>query len=72
MCAGLWIFLRPWTNAHVALLERGLAMDVNPLFLIELLVFSGAALAWGVYEYWTVRPKKDQSSRSDDAGHPEG
>lgn len=47
-------------------------MDVNPLFLIELLVFSGVALAWGVYEYWSVRPKKDESPPSDDAGHPEG
>ncbi|MBL8559081.1 MAG: hypothetical protein JNM47_10195 [Hyphomonadaceae bacterium] len=47
-------------------------MDANPLFLIELLVFSGAALAWGVYEYWSVRPKKEDSPPPDDAGHPEG
>jgi hypothetical protein len=46
-------------------------MDANPLFLIELLLFSGVALTWGIYEYWTVRPGKPE--RSDSApGHTEG
>ena len=44
-------------------------MQINPIFLIELLVFNGAVLAWAIYEYWTVRPKKEES---DKPGHPEG
>jgi hypothetical protein len=48
-------------------------MDVHPLLLLELLVFSGAALAWGFYEYWQVRPGKDEKpQKSGDPGHPEG
>lgn len=49
-------------------------MDVNPLFLLEFVLFSGVALAWAGYEYWSARPKKDEPSAppSSDAGHPEG
>lgn len=49
-------------------------MDVNPLFLLEFVLFSGVALAWAGYEFWSARPKKDDatSTPTDDAGHPEG
>lgn len=49
-------------------------MDVNPLFLLEFVLFSGVALAWAGYEYWSARPNKDEppSPPSGDAGHPEG
>lgn len=49
-------------------------MEINPLFLLEFVLFSGAALAWGAYELWTVRSVKDKtpSAPSDDARHPEG
>lgn len=48
-------------------------MSINP-YVIELFLFSGAALAWGFYELWTVRTKKDEgaSAPSDDTRHPEG
>ena len=46
-------------------------MDVNPLFLLEFVLFSGVAVAWGVYEWWSVRPKKDGSA-ADPARHTEG
>lgn len=49
-------------------------MEVNPLFLLEFVLFSGVALAWAGYEYWSARPKQDEtpSSPPGDAGHPEG
>mgnify|MGYP000145869169 CR=1 FL=1 len=49
-------------------------MDVNPLFLLEFVLFSGVALVWAGYEYWSARPKEDDapSTTRDDAGHPEG
>ena len=51
-------------------------MHVNPIFLIELFLFNGAALAWAGYEFWSVRPGKDKdkdtSAPGDEAGHPEG
>lgn len=49
-------------------------MDVNPLFLLEFVLFSGVALAWAGYEFWSARPSKDNvtSTSPDDAGHPEG
>ncbi len=49
-------------------------MDVNPLFLLEFVLFSGVALAWAAYEFWSARPDKDEakSAPPDDAGHPEG
>lgn len=46
-------------------------MEFNPLFLLEFVLFSGVALAWGIYEWWSVRPKKDADS-SRDARHAEG
>lgn len=45
-------------------------MEVNPLFLLEFVLFSGVALAWGVYEWWSVRPKKGGST-PETARHPE-
>lgn len=27
-------------------------MNVNPLFLMEFVLFSGLALAWAIWEYW--------------------
>lgn len=49
-------------------------MQVNPLFLLEFVLFSGVALAWAGYEYWKVRPKKgdEASPPTGEAGHPEG
>jgi hypothetical protein len=49
-------------------------MEINPLFLLEFVLFSGIALAWAGYEFWSVRPKKDDgaSASNDDAGHPKG
>jgi hypothetical protein len=49
-------------------------MDHNYIFLIELFVFNGAALAWAGYELWTVRTPKEKpkSPPPDDTGHPEG
>ncbi len=46
-------------------------MDINPIFLIELIVFNGAVLAWALYEYWSVRPKRDDPSEQT-PGHAEG
>jgi hypothetical protein len=45
----------------------------NP-YVIELFLFSGAALAWGFYELWTVRKSQrgDKPTSSDTTGHPEG
>ncbi len=49
-------------------------MQGNPIFLIELLLFSGAALAWAGYEWWSVRPgaREKQSPPPGEPGHPEG
>lgn len=48
-------------------------MDVNPLFLLEFVLFSGVALAWAGYEFWSARPRQDESASAppDDAGHSE-
>jgi hypothetical protein len=48
-------------------------MEINPLFLLEFVLFSGVALVWAGYEYWSVRPRKRDaaSTPTDDAGHPE-
>lgn len=52
---------------------------MNSLFLMEFLLFDGAALAWAGWELWSVRPSKDQPtearplpSSEDAARHPEG
>jgi hypothetical protein len=49
-------------------------MEINPLFLMEFVLFSGIALVWAAYEFWSVRPKKGDppSTPPRDAGHPEG
>jgi hypothetical protein len=49
-------------------------MEINPLFLLEFVLFSGVALIWAGYEFWSVRPRKtrERSLPSDDAGHSEG
>ena len=49
-------------------------MEVNPLFLLEFVLFSGVALAWAGYEYWNARPTKDDAASppEDDTRHPEG
>lgn len=49
-------------------------MEINPLFLLEFVLFSGVALAWAGYEYWSARPDKEKagSSTPDDARHPKG
>ncbi len=50
----------------------------HPIFLLEFLLFDGAALAWAGYEIWSVRPGKDKPDESKDAAsedcarHPEG
>ena len=49
------------------------AMEFNPLFPLEFVVFSGAALAWATWEYFSARPdKKKPTDSADEAGHPEG
>lgn len=47
-------------------------MEINPLFLLEFLLFNGVVLAWACYEFWSVRPRKDKpdSAPPNDAGHP--
>ena len=51
---------------------------MNSLFLLEFLLFDGAALAWAGYELWTVRPSKTKSAPEDKPEskdiprHPEG
>lgn len=50
----------------------------HPIFLLEFLLFDGAALAWAGYEIWSVRPGKDKpaerknASSEEPARHPEG
>jgi hypothetical protein len=34
---------------------------MNPIFLMEFLLFDGAALAWAGWEIWSVRPGKDNA-----------
>jgi hypothetical protein len=52
---------------------------MNPIFLLEFLLFDGAALAWAGYEIWSVRPGKDKTEAAKNPGpsnettrHPEG
>ncbi len=43
---------------------------MNKLFLLEFLIFDGAALTWGAYEIWSVRRSRwpdDPKERPDDA-----
>lgn len=45
--------------------------NFHPLFLLEFLLFNGVVLAWLGYEYWKVRPRKDDGS-SNPTGHADG
>jgi hypothetical protein len=53
-------------------------MDINPVFVFELLLFNGVILAWAGYEFWSVRksksepPKDSGSAPPGEPGHPEG
>jgi hypothetical protein len=55
-------------------------MSDNTFFIVEILVFSGAALAWASWELWTVRKSKDEpkdkpaqpGASPREPGHPEG
>jgi hypothetical protein len=56
-------------------------MAQNAVFLLETLLFEGGALAFGVWQFWSVRPNKkakpDEPSAlsrtsPEDPGHPEG
>ncbi len=58
----------------------GQAMHVNPLFVLEFLLFDAGAIGWAAWEYWRIRPSKTRrddvppSSKAspEDPGHPEG
>jgi hypothetical protein len=50
------------------------------MFILALVLFDGAAVAWALWEFWSVRPKRtakadDPRARSEpspeDSGHPE-
>jgi threonine/homoserine/homoserine lactone efflux protein len=52
---------------------------MNSLFLMEFLLFDGAALVWAGWEIWSVRPGKDQAETAkkpspsrETPRHPEG
>ena len=47
-------------------------MDPSILFLVELLIFSGAVVAFCIWQIWDTRPSKDAAASPEDAGHPEG
>lgn len=56
-------------------------MAGNSVFLLETLLFEGGALAFGVWQLWSVwpqkKPKTEKSAAVDgsspkDPGHPEG
>jgi hypothetical protein len=54
-------------------------MTVNPIFLMEFLLFDGAALAWAGWEIWSLRSSKKEPESTkhalgseDPPGHPEG
>jgi hypothetical protein len=53
-------------------------MKSNPVFLLETLLFEGLALAFGIWQLWTVWPRKtpktDPSAPASDEGarHAEG
>jgi hypothetical protein len=44
-------------------------MNLNPLFLLEFVLFSGVALAWAIYEYCSVLPRSGDTSAA--PRHPE-
>ncbi len=53
-------------------------MKANPLFLLEFILFDFGAVAFGVWQWWTVRPRKDDkppappTPSEQGPGHPEG
>lgn len=54
-------------------------MTGNPIFLLELVIFNGAALAWAGWELWSVRRSRDpkpppgpSEGSADEPRHPEG
>jgi hypothetical protein len=58
----------------------GDAMKSHYVFLLETGLFEGAALAWGIWELWSLRRRKDETPTSKPAaaenlpkapGHPE-
>ncbi len=50
-------------------------MAQNGVFLLETLLFEGSALAFGVWQLWSVWPKKEAKAETpvspEDPGHPE-
>ena len=40
---------------------------MNTIFLMEFLLFDGAALAWAGWELWSVRPRRDEGAKERDA-----
>lgn len=48
-------------------------MNSNVLFILELIIFNGAVLAWATYEFLSVRrSRKKTESAAGEAGHAEG
>jgi hypothetical protein len=49
-------------------------LEINLLFIFELLLFNGVILAWAGFEFWSVRRSKShaRSPAPDEPGHPEG
>jgi len=50
-------------------------MNPNALFFLEFVIFSGVALAWGIYEIWKTRREiaRDKAKRASEEAprHPE-
>jgi hypothetical protein len=55
-------------------------MTSNAMFLAELVLFDGLAVAWGFWEFWSARPTKKAKveepdptpeTSAENAGHPE-
>lgn len=39
-----------------------MVLSQTPKMLLELVLFEGAAVAWGVWQFWQVRPGRDKSA----------
>ena len=37
-----------------------MSLSQTPKMLLELVLFEGAAVAWGVWQFWQVRPGRDR------------
>jgi hypothetical protein len=46
-------------------------MRTNTHFILELLLFEGAAVAWAAWEFWSVRPKAKADPKAPAASPPE-